>query len=40
MKYVQLFVEISRGSICCFEISALLLWEEPRHHVLLSEGQG
>lgn len=29
MKYVQLFVEINRGSICCFEISALLLGKSP-----------
>lgn len=35
MKYVQLFVEISRESICCFKIVVLLPWEEPRNYVLL-----
>jgi hypothetical protein len=40
MKYVQLFVEISRGNICCFKIGVLLLWEEPRDYVLLQGGGG
>lgn len=35
MKYVELFVAISRESICCFKIAGLLLWEEPRNYVLL-----
>lgn len=38
MKYVQLFVEISRENICCFKIGVLLLWEEPRDYVLLQGG--